>query len=387
MIVKIHRKDITLDNKRKRNVILCATHLPLLVRAFTLSEGDVLELGTGWFSTTILRWLCEMSGRTLYSYESSNGWHKRATRNPAPYHKVFYTPDWDKADIDRPWGLAFVDHDSPKRRWMEIKRLANLAEYIVVHDTNPEWDRQYRYHRIWDLFKYKYDFKKYIPWTSVVSNFHNLDSFKLDEQGEAMIGEVDFWNSWFIRNNFKYQGERRLLNLFDFMIGDKKEIKIANLGAGGMNLIGDRRRDVKVKVLSSDFLAREYNEILERKKIDGLPPMEYQDMTKLTYKDEEFDIVYCANALDHCNDPHKALEEMVRVCKPGGWIYLRHHAHEARRLGYHGLHQWNLDQDGEDCRIWNREKSFYLSTIYPGFTTSLKSIRKGSIITSYVQKK
>lgn len=164
---------------RINNSISIATHIPLLVRTFVASEGDVLELGVGLYSTPILRWLCEMSGRTLYSYERSQRWYQHAIQNPAPCHKVFLVTEWAKADIDRHWGMAFIDHDQGKLRHLDIKRLANLAEYIVIHDTNPEYDREYRFSRIWPLFKYKYDFTKYTTdWTTVVSNFHNLEKFK-----------------------------------------------------------------------------------------------------------------------------------------------------------------------------------------------------------------
>jgi hypothetical protein len=163
----------------KRDLILCATHIPVLVRAFTLSDGDVLELGVGLFSTPLLRNLCEMSGRTLYSYENKQRWYDVAVKDPKPYHNVFMVDDYTNAPIERRWGLAFVDHSPGKRRQVEIRRLASFAEYIVIHDTNPEFDKEYRYHRIWPLFKYRYHFTKYFPFTSIVSNFHSLEKFEL----------------------------------------------------------------------------------------------------------------------------------------------------------------------------------------------------------------
>jgi len=160
---------------RQKDIIRCATHLPVLVKAFTLSKGNVAELGAGYFSTTILRWLCEMSGRNLYTYESKQRWYEKAIQDPKPFHKVIFVPDWESADIEKKWGLVFIDHAPGKRRWLDIKRLANFADYIVIHDTNPEFRKEYRYHRIWKYFKYRRDFTLYSPHTTVVSNFHKLD--------------------------------------------------------------------------------------------------------------------------------------------------------------------------------------------------------------------
>lgn len=214
-----------------------------------------------------------------------------------------------------------------------------------------------------------------------------MSNFQDWEEGKEP--EIQFWREWFPRKGLEFQGDRELDKLFDFMISDKKEVKIANLGAGAINLIGNKREGVKVTVIASDILADEFNKIWEELDIKSPVPIEKQDMAHLTYGDDEFDIVYCTNALDHCLDPYGALEEMVRVCKPGGWIYLWHHAHEGKRLGYHGLHKWNLDvtEDG-DCEFWNRhrEKTFLLSEIYSGFTNKLKKGNRASYITSFVQK-
>ncbi|MBI2634984.1 MAG: hypothetical protein HYW79_00315 [Parcubacteria group bacterium] len=160
-----------------KNIIEWGTHLPLLVRMFDKTEGDVLEMGMGHFSTPVLKWLCEMSGRTLYSYESKMDWYEKAASESKPFHKVIFCQDWASADIERHWGLAFIDHSPMRERYIDIKRLANYADIIVIHDTQPQSDWVYRYSKIFPLFKYRLDFSKYIPWTSAVSNF--IDVSKL----------------------------------------------------------------------------------------------------------------------------------------------------------------------------------------------------------------
>lgn len=155
-----------------------ATHLMLLTRAFDKSEGPVLEMGTGYFSTLYLDWLCSMTGRKLVSYENNKKfpyWEQRALKYQSSYHEVNIIDDWDKADIDNThWGLAFIDHAPKGRRRIDVARLKDNADYIVMHDTEPGADKFYKYRKIWNLFKYRYNYKKIEPWTSVVSNFKKL---------------------------------------------------------------------------------------------------------------------------------------------------------------------------------------------------------------------
>ena len=120
-------------NKKMPRSTLVATHIPLLVRVFDKSEGDVLEVGTGFFSTLVLRWLCSITGRTLYSYESKEKWYNRAKQKEGDTHKVIYCPNWDDADFDqRHWGLVFIDHGPNRRRVIEIERLKDKCDYMVI---------------------------------------------------------------------------------------------------------------------------------------------------------------------------------------------------------------------------------------------------------------
>ena len=152
-----------------------ASHVPLLVRVFDISRGDVLEVGTGYYSTLLLHWLASLTERNLFSYESHRRWYKKALQWQSPLHQVFYCPNWDEADFDqRHWGMAFMDHSPGYRRPREVARLANLAEYIVIHDTQPQIGKEYQFSQTWGLFKYVYHYTKIVPYTTVVSNFHEL---------------------------------------------------------------------------------------------------------------------------------------------------------------------------------------------------------------------
>jgi len=153
-----------------------ASHITLLSRVVNLSEGDILEIGTGYFSTLFLHWMAHIYKRNVYSYENDPKWYAKSLRANSKYHKIIFVNNWDELPVDRHWGVVFIDHKPGERRPVEIKRFANSADYIVIHDTEPEHEKEYGLSKIWPLFKYVYHSKKILPWTSVVSNFKKLDN-------------------------------------------------------------------------------------------------------------------------------------------------------------------------------------------------------------------
>lgn len=115
---------------------------------------------------------------------------------------------------------------------------------------------------------------------------------------------------------------------------------VADIGAGPIPLIGNLLEGEKIRVVASDLFAKEYATMWEGER--PVIPVEYQNMENLTYKDNTFDVVHCSNALDHTDDAEKAASEMERVCKPGGWIILRHAPDQRSRFGGH--HFWDIQE-------------------------------------------
>jgi ubiquinone/menaquinone biosynthesis C-methylase UbiE len=54
---------------------------------------------------------------------------------------------------------------------------------------------------------------------------------------------------------------------------------------------------------------------------DNWPTFEVQDVTELPYPDSTFDAVYHAFVLHWTSDPARAVSEIVRVLKPGGFVF------------------------------------------------------------------
>jgi hypothetical protein len=142
------------------------------VRIFDLSKGDVLEMGTGFFSTMYLHHLAAITDRKVVSYESAEHWYNRARRYQSEYHEVIKVQLWDDANvIDRHWGMVLIDYSPQGSRIKGMERVKDNADFVVVHDTEPRSERIYGYSKVAGLYKYRYDYKKIDPWTSVFSNF------------------------------------------------------------------------------------------------------------------------------------------------------------------------------------------------------------------------
>lgn len=153
--------------------IRIGSHIPILIKVMENSKGSVLELGAGYFSTPVLYWLCKAQNREFVSYENDKEWQKIFG------DVVTYIDNWDKAPIDKKWGVVFIDHKPAKRRIKDIKRLAKLADYVVVHDAQTSHEKQYKYHWAFPLYKYKYMFDKVWPPTLVLSNFKDLKNLDI----------------------------------------------------------------------------------------------------------------------------------------------------------------------------------------------------------------
>lgn len=153
---------------------LYSTHLPLLLKCVVATTGPVLELGMGEGSTPILHEICKAMNRELHSYDTDPKYVDRYSKQyPAEQdrHSIYLIgrDDWKDVDIDQPWSVVLIDHRPARRRRHEVLRLANLAEYIVCHDSEPEIDRFYRYSRIFSQFKFILHSDE-IPRTTVLSN-------------------------------------------------------------------------------------------------------------------------------------------------------------------------------------------------------------------------
>jgi len=51
--------------------------------------------------------------------------------------------------------------------------------------------------------------------------------------------------------------------------------------------------------------------------------MVQMDITNIELPDDQFDVIYCSHVFEHIPDDRKAMSELQRVLKPGGWAILQ----------------------------------------------------------------
>ena len=144
----------------------CSSHMAVLAKYVLATDGTVLELGSGFFSTPLLHWLCVDMNRSLITYESNEEWFNQAKRFQNRLHIIRLT-DWN-LDIKGHYSVAFIDQ-STRNRVPTALYLKDKVDYVIIHDSDSE--HPYHYERLWPHFKYRYDYPKAKPMTTVLSNF------------------------------------------------------------------------------------------------------------------------------------------------------------------------------------------------------------------------
>lgn len=165
---------------------LYGSHLPLLTRIMDLSSGSVLELGMGLYSTPLLHVMCALQNRELISFDSDQKWYKENLKWTSVMHTVApLVTDWDfalrMADeiYSHYWGVVFIDEKPGSHRRKSLEFFAHKADYVIIHDSEPEADRWTGYSKKYGLYKYRFDYTKFRPFTTVLSNFIDVSKLLL----------------------------------------------------------------------------------------------------------------------------------------------------------------------------------------------------------------
>lgn len=146
----------------------------------------------------------------------------------------------------------------------------------------------------------------------------------------------EFWNRNVCQTEFIKSGERGsreffeeaerirykhhfyLPPLFDEIAGQKPGGRLLEIGCGmGTDLLQLARRNMKVTGI--DLTEEGIALAQKRFEMYKLPAeLKIDDAENLSFADNSFDVVYSFGVLHHTPDTQKAIEEVLRVLKPGG---------------------------------------------------------------------
>jgi len=155
------------------------SHIAALHWALDLTDGPVLELGMGDFSTPFLSKMC--IGRRLVSVEWNKEWFERLRMLGTPDHDIRFCQDYnvDSLPIDN-FSVVLIDHEPPaeadkpmykyQKRMDAVEFYEMRSELIIVHDTEDDWFAQSpRWREIRSKFRYWLEFRHMFPWTTILS--------------------------------------------------------------------------------------------------------------------------------------------------------------------------------------------------------------------------
>ena len=144
-------------------------------------------------------------------------------------------------------------------------------------------------------------------------------------------------------------------------------------GAGPCTSLGYNALNYDLELVCTDYHAELFEQILNENEIDVPVKTSFADALDLrtAYQATPFDIVHSRNALDHVLDPVIALEEMLAVTSPGGFVYLSGHTNEGESEFYHGFHQWNFVVEDGDLIIWRPFERYSVSELFDGLISEI----------------
>jgi hypothetical protein len=150
-----------------------STHMPMLLKTVLATKRTCVEVGGGLYSTPLLHWLCREKGIKLISYENDEKFYEYEHGYKSSMHKVKFITNWDDMPVDdQQYGVVFIDHHPAKRRGTDVLRFKDSADFIVLHDSDKE--TTFGYDKVWDSFKYRFNWTGCHPNTTVLSNFIDL---------------------------------------------------------------------------------------------------------------------------------------------------------------------------------------------------------------------
>lgn len=176
------------------------SYYPLLYKALEATKGEIIEMGTGHGSTPLLHeYVQRNKGRTLHSYETDKTWLDKfvGTANSNHTFTLLDRTAWDVcSSMHHSPSVVFIDHAPGERRKEDVLLFKDIAEIIVIHDTEPTGAGDYQVRQHFGKFKYCvevmsnwHDPREAGAWATALSNTIDITKWVGEKFGEYKIWE------------------------------------------------------------------------------------------------------------------------------------------------------------------------------------------------------
>ncbi len=161
-----------------KDTLAFSSHQPLLIHVInTISEGPVLEFGTGYNSTMILHTITGFQDRTLLSIETDSDWYKKMKKVESEWHDMQLVNPRKLLNhplFDTHFSVAFIDGAPAELRQPFLEKIN--ADYLIVHDTECVVQGVTNVYAFdFSMFKHVYHLKTVPPMTTLLSNLDTID--------------------------------------------------------------------------------------------------------------------------------------------------------------------------------------------------------------------
>ncbi len=115
---------------------------------------------------------------------------------------------------------------------------------------------------------------------------------------------------------------KKLQEILSISFNPDQKHFIFGAGTGGLAVVLDKEYNCSVFGIEPDN--QEFEIIQQKLKELNLPQENFKQEfgEKLSFVDNQFDFVHCFTVLEHVGDVKQCLDEMIRIIKPGGLIYI-----------------------------------------------------------------